>query len=214
VGPAQLPQAAVHLRRALIPAAAAFALAAAGCASPIPEPRHKVYSFPKGEAFVGEPKRPYTVLGRVRTKLTWPSLSADHDEKALCDNYFNKAVRDLLARAKENGGVAVAGIQSVVFLFDGRQETYASAECSDDGDEMQILLQGVAIKWKAPPANAEEAAESATTLQDPDEAAESMKKKHKHKSRAARKKEDEFLSGIREDARTGVPRPQAVPAGR
>ena len=50
--------------------------------------------------------------------------------------------------ARHQGADAVVDIKSVVFLENGKQETYSTPECSDDGFEGQILLQGVAIKWK------------------------------------------------------------------
>lgn len=105
------------------------------------------YAFPK-EAFIGEPDRPYEALGLVRTRVNFPSLDPRHDESQLCANYFNKAARDLLNRAREQGGDAVIDIKSVVFLIDGRSEVHPTPECSDDGAEGQVLAQGIAVKWK------------------------------------------------------------------
>lgn len=92
-------------------------------------------------------KNPYEVLGVVKSKVNFPTLDMDKSEESLCRNYFNKAVHQLLEYARKNGGDAVIDVKSVVFLVDGRQETYSTPECSDDGDEGQILTQGVAIRW-------------------------------------------------------------------
>jgi hypothetical protein len=35
----------------------------------------------------------------------------------------------------------------VVFLADGRRETFDRPECTDDGEEGDVLVQGVAIQW-------------------------------------------------------------------
>jgi hypothetical protein len=118
------------------------------CAT-LPTAKHKNYQFPKEKAFFGDVKRPYQVLGLVRSKATFISLDPNNEEAALCKNYFNKAVRDLVKFAKLQGGDAVIDVKSVVFLEDGRSELHPSAECSDDGMEGQVLCQGVAVKWKA-----------------------------------------------------------------
>lgn len=113
-------------------------------------PKHKKYEMPKNAWISGtpEPKRPFQALGTVRTKVNFVTLNFDEEEGNLCDNYFKKAIADLLKRADEQGADGVIRIQSVVFLEDGRQETYSNAECSDDGAEGQILAQGVAIRFK------------------------------------------------------------------
>ncbi len=116
--------------------------------SSMPTPKHKAYSFPKELAFFGDVQRPYQVLGVVRAKSNFISLDPNHEENALCHNYFNKAVRDLVKIAKTQGGDAVIDVKSVVFLEDGRREMYPSAECSDDGMEGQVLCQAIAVKWK------------------------------------------------------------------
>jgi hypothetical protein len=120
-------------------------LALAGCSS-FPEPKLTHYKFPKN-AFVGNVSRPYTVLGPVRSKADYASLDAQHEEKELCRTYYNKAVKDLVKFAKKQGADAVVDVQSVVFLEDGRHETYKTPECSDDGGEGQVLTQGIAVKW-------------------------------------------------------------------
>lgn len=120
-----------------------------GCAS-VPEPKFEKFAFPRN-AYVGDVQRPYVVLGPVRSKVDYPSLDMGdngHEESRLCRNYYNKAVRDLLKFARRQGADAVVDVQSVVFLEDGRRETYKTPECSDDGAEGQILTQGVAVKWK------------------------------------------------------------------
>ena len=118
-----------------------------GC-STLPPIHFKHYPFPKGEAFYGNIQRPYLTLGTVRSKVDFVSLDINHEERELCINYFNKAVRDLVSTAKRQGGDAVIDVKSVVYLEDGRQETYPRPECSDDGLEGQILAQGIVVKWK------------------------------------------------------------------
>jgi hypothetical protein len=118
-----------------------------GCATHLPEPKMTRYAFPKGKAFVGDVKRPYKKLGQVRTKVNFNTLDWIHEEDQLCRNYYNKAARDLVARADDQGADAVIDIQSVVFNDLDGAETYPTPECSDEGQEGQILLQGVAVKW-------------------------------------------------------------------
>ncbi len=117
--------------------------------STLPKKKFKRYSFPKN-AFIGEPPRPYEVLGQVRTKIDFSSMDDKRDEATLCRNYFNQAVNDLVKRAKDQGGDAVMDVKSVVFLLDGKTELHPQAECSDDGEEGQVLTQGTAIKWTKP----------------------------------------------------------------
>jgi hypothetical protein len=117
-----------------------------GCSS-LPASRHQTFSFPKENAFIGNVKRPYKTLGVVRSKVNYLSLDSLHEEADLCRNYYHKAVRDLVKIAKGKGANAVIDVKTVVFLEDGRQETYPTAECSDDGMEGQVLVQGIAVKW-------------------------------------------------------------------
>jgi hypothetical protein len=105
------------------------------------------HRFPK-DAYVGDVKRPYKPLGLVKSRVDFSSLDERREEDALCKNYYNKAVEDLLKRAREKGADAVIDVKSVVFLEDGRMETYATPECADDGHEGQILAQGIAVQWK------------------------------------------------------------------
>ncbi len=137
--------------------------------STLPERKVEKFKFPKN-AYLNDTRRPYTVLGPVRSKVDYTSLDDAHEENQLCNNYFNKAVRDLIKYAKIQGGDAVIDVSSVVFLEDGRRETYKTPECSDDGGEGQILTQGIAVKWK------DDGAESGTwdsIRQPPEKAAES-----------------------------------------
>ena len=135
-----------------------------GC-STLPSQKHKNYAFPTKVAFFGDVKRPYLVLGLVRSKAEFQSLDPVREENDLCKNYFNKAVRDLVKFAKDKGGDAVVDVKSVVFLEDGRQETYPTPECSDDGMEGQVLTQGIAVKWKeAKPVKAAAAAAAAAVV--------------------------------------------------
>jgi hypothetical protein len=122
-------------------------LKASACSS-FPTPEFKAYSFPAQDAFIGNVKRPYQSLGVVKAKVNYQSLDPAREENELCRNYFNKAVRDLVNLAKDQGGDAVIDVKSVVFLDDGRSETYSTPECSDDGMEGQSLARGIAVRWK------------------------------------------------------------------
>jgi hypothetical protein len=106
------------------------------------------FDWPKDKAFIEEPKRPYTKLGLVRTKVDYESLDPDHDEDVLCKNYFKKAVQDLVKRAKDHGGDAVMDVRSVTFFEDGTSKAFKDAQCADDGQDGQVLAEGIAIKWK------------------------------------------------------------------
>jgi hypothetical protein len=136
-----------HLQfRRFMSLAVAMGLLGAGC-STSPQPKFKRFAYPKN-AFTGDVQRPYTVLGPVRARVDYPSLDFTHEEKELCRNYFNKAVRDLVRFGRQQGADAVLDVKSVTFLIDGRTELHAEPECSDDGAEGQILAQGIAVKWK------------------------------------------------------------------
>lgn len=123
-----------------------LALGMAACTS-MPDPHHTQYSFPDS-AYVEIPKKPFQALGEVRAKVNFTSLDPNHELKELCQNYYNEAVQKLVKTARKNGGEAVMEVRSVVFYYDGRAETLKGAECSDDGEEGQILVRGVAIRWK------------------------------------------------------------------
>jgi hypothetical protein len=123
-----------------------------GC-STLPTPHVTKYSFPKEDVYVEEkPKRKFNVLGSVRARVNYNSMNPEREEKDLCQNYYNKAVADLLKRAKKEAKAdAVAEVRSVVFFLDGTSKTYVTPECSDDGGEGQVLVQGLAIQWERPP---------------------------------------------------------------
>jgi hypothetical protein len=131
----------------LLPVAA---LATACATLPMPSKLHR-YAYPK-EAFIRDPKRPYRVLGVVRSKAEYNSLNPDFEESALCRNYFNKAVADLVRIARKQDADAVVEVRAVTFLIDGRTEMYPQAECADDGEGGQVLVQGLAVKWTDGPA--------------------------------------------------------------
>ncbi len=120
------------------------------CASSVPEPKIARFSFPK-EVQTTDSDRPYEKLGLVRAKVNFPTLTQEYDEDFLCKNYYNKAARDLLKRAREQGGDAVLQMRTVTFLMDGRTETHSTPQCSDDGSEGQVLVEGIAVKWKPDP---------------------------------------------------------------
>lgn len=124
------------------------------CATSLPAERHETHAFPQKFVYVEEPTgeylgRKYEVLGWVRTRVHFPTLEQDvQNNNPLCRNYYNKAARDLLKEAKKPGGDAVIKIRSVVMLLNGQMEEHITPECSDDGAEGEILLKGIAIKWK------------------------------------------------------------------
>ncbi len=105
------------------------------------------YHFPSTQAFLDKPDRPFEKIGVVRAKVNYQSLDPSHEEDALCRNYYNKAVRQLVTLAEAKGAQAVIQVQSVVFYENGRQEFYSTPECSDDGLEGQSLVTGVAIRY-------------------------------------------------------------------
>ena len=123
-----------------------LAFVCGGC-STLPDPKHKWAKFPEN-AYIGKPVRPFTVIGSVRAKENFTTLDPSFEENQLCNNYFNVASKKLVEFGKAKGADAVIDIKSVVFLLDGKTETYPRAECSDDGGEGQILLVGTAVKWK------------------------------------------------------------------
>jgi len=113
----------------------------------LPSVEHKTYHFPE-KAFFDEPKNhKFEKLGLVRAKVNFPTLDPDRGFESLCSNYFNKAIAELVEIAEKKDGDAVMQVRSVVFLMDGRREEYPKAECADDGEEGQVLVKGIAIKW-------------------------------------------------------------------
>lgn len=123
-------------------------LVLAACSS-LPDTHFEKYEFPQG-VYVGDVKnRPYTVLGLVKTRVDYKTLDANHEESDLCRNYFNKGSRDLLKLGKKQGADAVLDVKSVVFYEDGTSKTYPDPECTDEGEDGQILLQGIAVRWKS-----------------------------------------------------------------
>ena len=124
------------------------------CAS-VPEERvhHDHSTFPESGVFPELPSgkfknREYQILGWVRSKAHWPTLHEEGYNEGLCRNYFNKTSRSLLKEAKKVGADAVIQVRSVVFMLDGRVQEFPTPECSDDGAEGEILLRGIAIKFK------------------------------------------------------------------
>lgn len=116
--------------------------------SSFPTPEYKTYRFPEDRAFYGNHKRPYLTMGQVRTKVNYQSLDPSHEEAELCQNYFNKAVVEMVKMAKQRGADAIIDVKSVVFYEGGQFESFPRPECSDDGMEGQVLTQAIAIKWK------------------------------------------------------------------
>lgn len=118
-----------------------------GSCSTLPEAKVARFRFPK-DAHVGDVKRPYRTLGQVRSRADYNTLNPNQEEQSLCRNYYNKAVTDMVRIARKAGASAVIDVKTVVFLEDGRVETHATPECSDDGSEGQVLVQGIAVVWK------------------------------------------------------------------
>jgi uncharacterized protein YbjQ (UPF0145 family) len=75
-------------------------------------------------------------------------MEQDTYSEGLCRNYYNKAAYLLLKEAKKVGADAVIQVRSVVFMLDGKMSEFSTPECSDDGAEGEILLRGIAIKYK------------------------------------------------------------------
>ena len=131
----------------------ALLLLLAACSTSLPEEHHKVFPFPEKHVYVELPtgpdaNRPYETLGWVRTKVHYPTMEQDPNNLGLCRNYYNKGAAQLLKEAKKVGGEAVVQIRSVVMMMDRTVQEYPTPECSDDGAEGEILLKGIAIKFK------------------------------------------------------------------
>lgn len=123
------------------------------CATSLPEERHAKFSFPKQKVYLEVPtgadeKRPYEVLGWVKARATFPTMEQEQNSPAICRNYFNKASQSLLKEAVKAGGEAVIKVRSVVLFMDGKFKEYPTPECSDDGAEGEVLVRGVAIRYK------------------------------------------------------------------
>jgi hypothetical protein len=86
-------------------------------------------------------------LSVVKSKINFTSLDPNRDEETLCKNAYNQGAQALVKKAKAMGGHAVEGLRSVVFYFDGKSELMLTPECSDEGGEGQILVQGQAIRY-------------------------------------------------------------------
>ncbi len=132
-----------------------IALFCSACASAALDEKvkHPKFSFPEALVFrelpTGELQdRPYEVMGWVRSKAVWPTLDQEAYSEGLCRNYFNKAAKNLLKEAKKVGADAVIQVRSVVFMLDGKVGEFPDPECSDDGAEGEVLVRGVAIKFK------------------------------------------------------------------
>ncbi len=128
-------------------------LSLSACSTDLPEEKHDRYAFPVDSAYVNLPTgknetRPYETMGWVRTKVVFQTMNQEPNNPTLCRNYYNKGVRTLLADAKKAGADAVVQIRSVIIFMDGKTEEKETPECSDDGAEGEILLRGVAIKYK------------------------------------------------------------------
>lgn len=118
--------------------------------SSLPEPKFTRHEFPTKNVYIDDvtPPRKYETLGLVRTRVNYNTLNPDRDEAELCRNAYNKAARDLLRIARRDAKAdAIIEVRSVVFFLDGTTKLYKTAECSDDGGEGQVLLQGIAIRW-------------------------------------------------------------------
>ena len=141
--------------RALIAWLALVGLSAAGLGCSAPKVKPAMPPVVEGPllpkaVYFGKPPYKYKGLGVVRASKTFSTLNlemTDEIEAAYCKKVFVDAVNELLQLSKTNGGDGVADVHSVVFLADGRQESFDRPECTDDGEEGEVLVQGVAIKW-------------------------------------------------------------------
>lgn len=131
-----------------------FSVWGMGCMT-VPSVSHRKYEFPKNSVFLEMPTAPrghvIEKLGLVRAKVNFPSFDPERPEvegDTYCRNYYNQAALQLLKFSQDKGGNAVANVRSVVFYLDGKHELFKAPECSDDGAEGQILLQGIAIRYK------------------------------------------------------------------
>ena len=123
------------------------------CVSVPDRANHPQYAFPEKGVYLELPtgaleNRPYKTLGWVRAKSDWPTLDQDSYSQTLCKNYFNKASASLYKEAKKVGADAVVQVRSVVFTLDGKAEDHSTPECSDDGAVGEVLVRGIAIKFK------------------------------------------------------------------
>jgi hypothetical protein len=123
------------------------------CVSVPDRANHPQYTFPEKGVYLELPtgaleNRPYKTLGWVRAKSDWPTLDQDSYSQTLCKNYFNKASASLFTEAKKVGADAVVQVRSVVFTLDGKAEEHSTPECSDDGAVGEVLVRGIAIKFK------------------------------------------------------------------
>ncbi len=123
------------------------------CVSVPERASHPQYSFPEKWVYLelptgAEKRRSYKTMGWVRAKADWPTLDQDSYSQSLCKNYFNKAAASLLKEAKKAGADAVIQVRSVVFTLDGKAEEHPLPECSDDGAVGEVLVRGIAIKFK------------------------------------------------------------------
>ena len=123
------------------------ALFASACSS-MPESKYHRIAFPKKNAYLDEtPPFEADRLGTVRTKISFPTIDPDHETDEICESAFNQGAHDLLSKAtKQYGATAVVEVRSVVFYLDGKRKLYPQAECADDGDEGQILMQATAVR--------------------------------------------------------------------
>lgn len=129
-----------------------MAILSGSCASTLPTEKHATYLFPQEDVYVelpigahmGQPVKP---LGWVKARVRYPTLESDTNNSHLCRNYYNKGAAQLLKEARKVGGDAVIQVRSVVFLFSGETQEFATPECSDDGAEGEILLRGIAVKY-------------------------------------------------------------------
>jgi hypothetical protein len=110
--------------------------------------------LPAGVTFDDGGGRPYQKVGTVRA---WQEFKTELDEsfddkefQRRCRQAFREAAAKVLKIAQEHGGEAVIQVRSVVFLADGRKEYLPSAECADDGDAGEALVEGMAVRWTGP----------------------------------------------------------------
>jgi hypothetical protein len=145
-----------------------------GCATTLPEAHHDAFKYPESGVYLDLPTgefagREYEPLGWVKARSHYVTMEEDPNNSLLCKNYYNKAARTLLKDAIKAKADAVIQVRSVVMTMDGKIEEFKTPECSDDGAEGEILLRGIAIRFKPydPDAAARKARKPETANVDP-----------------------------------------------
>lgn len=127
----------------------ALALLLISACSSVPEADYVPQEMPK-QVFVDAPSGMVigTKLGILKTKVNFSTFSSQYDESVLCRNAYRKAAKQIWKMAEKLNAEAVIDFRSVTFYLDGKHETHKTAECSDEGGDGQVLVQGMAVRWQ------------------------------------------------------------------